>query len=644
MRCLVLVLVAGLDLDERPVTKVINLLKDMQAQLIAEKKSDEGMYEKMACWCKNNGEGKGTAVEIAVKRIEQLENSIKALSSKASGLETSLEKLASEMAADQEALDSATAMRTKDREEFEETEQDLIVSIEGLKNALTVLEKQLSFLQVPSGESFLSVKHTVRRILNKGDDILAEILDAPSRSKLTEFVQGQTSMGSTDEIIGILQQMQENFEKNLKETQDSEATAISEYKALKEAKEAEIAAGEQQTKDKSALLGKTREELAAAKEDFEDTSDAMSADQAFLADLKKRCAKADSEWAERSKTRAAEIQAVTETITILNDDEAHDTFARTLGTFVQVRQRTKVTWHDLKAEALIQALYTAKQHVQLDSFKEVTNSINEMITDLKTEAKDEVDHKAYCQKSFQENEMEQMAVTNEIKDLDTKISDLASAIETAADEIAALKASLADADVEQMRASQNRVEENQEFQAVVADQRATQVVLNKAIDRMSDFYGNKAQLLQVSQEPGAAAPPPPAEMKEYKNNAGAGPVMTMLNNILTDAKELEAEAIKSEQDAQAAYEAFVARTNQMKAEAQKALANKSEEKARFESDKVAAETDKQDATDRSEALSKNKAELHKQCDFVLDNFTVRQEARAAEIESMQGALAALRTA
>ena len=35
----------------RPVTKVINVLKDMLKQLEKEKEDDEEIYEKMACWC-----------------------------------------------------------------------------------------------------------------------------------------------------------------------------------------------------------------------------------------------------------------------------------------------------------------------------------------------------------------------------------------------------------------------------------------------------------------------------------------------------------------------------------------------------------------------------------------------------------------
>merc|ERR1719159_1039697 len=48
------------DAKNRPVTKVITLLKDMQKQLEKEADEDEEIYEKMACWCETNDKSKTT--------------------------------------------------------------------------------------------------------------------------------------------------------------------------------------------------------------------------------------------------------------------------------------------------------------------------------------------------------------------------------------------------------------------------------------------------------------------------------------------------------------------------------------------------------------------------------------------------------
>merc|ERR1719387_3343892 len=57
------------------------------------------MYDKLACWCKVNGDGKGTAVEIAEGKVADLGSRIKALTAKSSELEEAIKKVEAEVAA-----------------------------------------------------------------------------------------------------------------------------------------------------------------------------------------------------------------------------------------------------------------------------------------------------------------------------------------------------------------------------------------------------------------------------------------------------------------------------------------------------------------------------------------------------------------
>merc|ERR1719191_2299714 len=86
---------------------------------------------------------------------------------------------------------------------------------------------------------------------------------------------------------------------------------------------------------KTQELAQTEEDLAASKQNLADTQDALTTDQKFIADLKVRCANADAEFESRSKARNLELQGVAETIAILNSDEAHELFSKTVS-FVQV--------------------------------------------------------------------------------------------------------------------------------------------------------------------------------------------------------------------------------------------------------------------------------------------------------------------
>merc|ERR1719224_88700 len=118
----------------------------------------------------------------------------------------------------------------------------------------------------------------------------------------------------------------------------------------------------------------------------------------------------------------------------------------------------------------------------------------------------------------------------------------------------------------------------------------------------------------------------------------------MIESIIKDATDLEAEAIKAEQDAQDGYESFVSESFASIEAAQRAVTNKVEEKATAESSKTAAEGDKADAESTKEALAKTRADLHSSCDYMMDNFDAREMARKSEIEGLQNTLAQLKSA
>merc|ERR1719420_350388 len=117
--------------------------------------------------------------------------------------------------------------------------------------------------------------------------------------------------------------------------------------------------------------------------------------------------------------------------------------------------------------------------------------------------------------------------------------------------------------------------------------------------------------------------------------------MGMIQQIINDAKAMEAEVIRSEEDAQKAYEDFVKETNASIEAKNKDIVNKIESKATAEADKVEATKDKEAAMLELEQLANYKSELHSSCDFVMKNFEIRQTARDEEIEALKQAKAIL---
>merc|ERR1719160_1621073 len=274
--------------------------------------------------------------------------------------------------------------------------------------------------------------------------------------------------------------------------------------------------------------------------------------------------------------------------------------------------------------------------VRLDAFVRVKKAIDDMIAELLKQKEDEIKQKDFCVDGFNENERQ----TTEKIDLETLIEDLTMKIDELHKAIETLKAEIGELQVQMKRAGEDRDKENKEFQQTVAEQRATQVLLTKALDVLKGFYAKEAMaLLQQKQEP--AGPPPPPGFKAYKKNAAAGGVMKLIQQIIEDAAAMEAEAIKGEEDALATYETFVTDTNASIEAKAKDIVNKSEEKAKLEAERTEAEEQKAEVLAELEDLSDENADLHKACDYILKNFDIRQTARDEEVEALKQAKAIL---
>merc|ERR1719408_316293 len=190
---------------------------------------------------------------------------------------------------------------------------------------------------------------------------------------------------------------------------------------------------------------------------------------------------------------------------------------------------------------------------------------------------------------------------------------------------------------EMKRAGEDREIENKDFQETIQDQRATQQILTKALDRLKAFYEKKA-LVQLKakterQDPGS--------FSAYKKNEKSGGAMGMIQGVVDDSKKLEMEAIAAEQDSQAAYESFITEGNKGLAAKQKGDAEKEAVLGEKTEELVTAQADLKGMMADLEDLFNIKNALHDDCDFLMNNFETRVQARATEKEALRQAIAIL---
>jgi len=697
-----------------PIRKVVTLIQEMEVQVEKDGRLDEEAYDKYACWCATTKAEKEAAVKNAQAQIAELEALLEEAAAKEAQLKTEIAALEAEIAEDKDALEKATALRAKEHEEFTAEEKDLKECIGTLQKAIEVLAKVQLLQKQGRSEAvkplLLELRHVVQtsrpqmnafRGAMQQDlwDVLGslEAITSPKRNagrpsappsflhrkEFSAIAQHQSLLPweKTDEeigmaakpndlvgaaagaksynsrsgsIFGILQEMQEEFARNLAAAQKEELSALIAFHHLRAAKLAEIAAATEQKEQKEAELADLLQRVARAKKDLAATKEAMAADQQFLIDLEKTCTNQAEEYASRVKARTDEIAAIGETLKILTADDARDLFGRTIS-FVQVFSVTGVQAQQRAKNMAVRHLYSKARKLkdwvlaslavrtQLDSFAKVKVMMDKMVAELKEQQQAEYEKWEFCKKSIDETEDKIKETSEENDDLHELKTKLKNTIATLTSEIKQLQEEVVAMEISLKEAGEQRKEENQIFQASVSDQRATIQILHKAQTRLQQYYNKNSALTQIRahQEPGAAVAPPPPTPAPYSKTANAGGVMQLLAKIIADAEGDEAVMVKSEQNSQEDYSNF-ARDTTASIEANRAsISEKTEASA-----KASAElSETEEAILGKEQALAELADLlkshHLDCDFVVKYFDIRQKARQEEMDSIVEAKAIL---
>eukprot|EP00397_Hematodinium_sp_SG-2012_P013908 GEMP01014133.1.p1 GENE.GEMP01014133.1~~GEMP01014133.1.p1 ORF type:complete len:659 (+),score=227.63 GEMP01014133.1:80-2056(+) len=645
MKCGLFITALGLtfNADEaknRPVSKVITLLHDMQKTLEKEAQEDQEIFDKMACWCTTNDKEKTQAIKDAEQLIDQLTNRIEELTGKAARLQTEIADLRAEVKDNEEALNKATKLREKQSSEFQAREQELIAAIDQLKRAVEVLSKHHKSLIQES--TLINVASLLHRQMQLHADLFDEAITPHQQEVLRAFVQApayQSYNSRSGEIFGILQHMEEEFRSNLSDAQKTETQQQAAFEKLKEAKLEEIAAATKLADKKDVELAETNEANAEAKDMLEDTKASLSADESFLMNLKQKCKETDAEYEQRQKTRSEESQAVSKAIEVLSSDDARDSFSSTFN-FVQISSSQEEAIKVLESAADIRhnpRIAQLAARAKLDAFTKVKKAIDQMISELGKEKEDEVKHKDWCDEELRSNDKLTRTNTRDTQDSNTEIDRLVANIKSLTDRIATLNQEVADLHVGIKRAGEDRQAQNTEFQQTVTDQRDTQRLLTQALSVLNSFYAKeKAALVQQP-----AGPPPPEGFKEYKKNPQSGGVLNLIQQIIDDAKAMEAEAIKDEEASQVAYESMIRESNESIETKTKARVDTEANKAQAEIDLAEEKVNLDGLKTERTNLDSERAATHQSCDFVLQNFEVRQDARDQEIQALKQAKAIL---
>merc|ERR1719491_2381735 len=303
-----------------------------------------------------------------------------------------------------------------------------------------------------------------------------------------------------------------------------------------------------------------------------------------------------------------------------------------------------------------------------------------MVVTLKTEQADDEAKKEYCAAQFDESDDKKKALERSISDLKTAIADAEDGIATTQAEIEALGKSIKALDSAVVQATEQRKEENEDFTQLLASDSAAKEILGFAKNRLNKFYnpklykappkrelsdedratlaaggtlaptaapggiaGTGVTVLADVAEHGAAKPPPPPEAPgAYKKKSGeSGGVIAMIDLLMKDLDKEMTVAKTEEKDAQADYEQMMKDSAEKRAEDAKTLGDKEAALADMQASLEKSTEDKASTTKELGATLQYIQSLHNECDWLLQYFEVRKEARTSEIDALGKAKAVL---
>merc|ERR1719264_2367495 len=234
--------------------------------------------------------------------------------------------------------------------------------------------------------------------------------------------------------------------------------------------------------------------------------------------------------------------------------------------------------------------------------------------------------------------------------------------------MAALEAGIKDLDKSVAEATEQRKEEHADFKELIASDSATKELLGMAKNRLNKFYNPKlykapakeelsagdriyenmggAALAQVrahNQRSDAPASPPPStwEGGYKKKSEESNSVIGMIDLLVKDLEKEMTEAETAEKDAQADYETLMTDSADKRTADSKSLQEKGSTKAELEGSLEDHKGKRMDAAKELMATLKYIQSLHLECDWLLQYFDVRKEARSGEIDALGKAKAVL---
>jgi hypothetical protein len=675
------------------VNKVVSMLEDLQAQVLAEGEAEAATYNKFACFCKTTQNDKSEAIKTGKDDKSSLTADINKftkqrddLDKKISGLESDIEKAEKAMKAATEKSDGELAVYTTNS-------NDLKAALASLTEAIKVLKASKS----PSLVQLQSIGKTMQQAALMADAL--GLGGAGVQKAATFFLQqGEVPVEMEDYkfhssgIVETLEKLLGDFRKEKNSVDADEVKRVQTHDMFIQDRTDFVKAQTLSMNEAKADREQKIEDIGTSSQELTTVSAQLLDDMEYLDELNTACSEKAKTWDQRTKLRANELTAITQATGIVKDTVVAKTASSTIrfaqtGTVLHLAdavansdsammaieaeaesadsdapmgflQKKSVQKHEQpddgrqmiisllkgKGQELKSTLLTSlASKIAGDPFAKIKKLIQELIERLLTEAANEANQKGWCDKATADATQKRTYSADEVEGLNAKMAKLEALSAKLGEEIATLGKEIGDLTTAQATADKERKDEKTENANTVTEAKAGLAAVKMAIDILDKFYKTSAKAkvdLSLAQGPLDDAPDAGFKTGEAYQGAGAesGGIIGMMEVIQSDFERTISETKTAEAQAQKEHDEFTTETS--KSLAEKNMAKKEKQSLKDETDNNQSDAESELGS-QSKILAtsiKELIELKATCVDTGMSYADRVAMREQEIASLKKAL------
>lgn len=677
------------------INKVITMLEDLQAQILAEGEKEVASYNKFACWCKETTDEKNEAIAKGQDSQQSLVASIGGLNTKRDDLDQTILNLEGDIEAAENDMKNAKATRDSELKLYEKNEADLSGALAALDGAIDALKtsKKPSLLQLRSLAETVKTASTLADVLG--------FATAASQRSIAMFLQQDPSVPMEDfkfhstSVIDTLEELKGNFRTQKQDLDADEVQTVSQHDLYMQEKNDLVRAKQTEMNQKKEERETTVGNIATDSAELSTVSADLLADKDYMAQTARMCEDTAKTWDSRSQVRADELSALTAATAVVKDSVKGATSENTvrlaqMGTRVQavnalvhnerymeaveadaqeadgesspvgfLQRKARVSPHKFEdgrqfvvnmlrsqgARIKSSLLLGLATKISADPFAKIKKLIQDLIERLLQEAANEANQKGWCDKATADAERTRDESAAKVAEINAALAEDEAHRDKLNEEIGVLEAEILELETARNESSDIRNQTSTENIATIQEAEGGLVAVNSAIDIIDKFYKTAAKTsvgLSLAQQ-GPDAPSAGFDIGEEYTGAGgeAGGIVGMLDVIKGDFERTIDVTAKAEKSAEKEYKTFMTESSMSLAEKTMTL----EQSTKYR-DEAVTDLTSNDGAMIAASASLNGAiteliELKKTCVDTGMSYEERVARREDEIEALKKALCIL---